>query len=148
MKSQSLQGLKINSCWIHSATASVTWKDKFFTFTIKADQLHLGHKIYIPLSDEHFCPFSAMQKYVHALHFPDYTEIRAQYLFTLNDGSPRNRNSCLKYLWIFLHKASYLSEHFNTHYFHIGVVTSTSWAEGRARLTTDISTLILSRSGS
>ena len=62
---------------IHSTIASIKRKDKYFVFIIKAsrtEQLHLGHKIYIPLSDEHYCPFSAMQKYV--LHFPDYTEER------------------------------------------------------------------------
>ena len=86
------------SRWIHSTIASVTWKDEYLTLPIKAsriDQLHLGHKIYIPLSDEHFCPFSTIQEYV--LYVPDYTEVRAQCLFTFNDGSPRTRHSCLKY---------------------------------------------------
>ena len=52
-------------------------------------------------------PSITIQNYV--LHFPDYTEVIAQYLFTFNDGSLRTRHTCLKYLRMFLHKASYHS---------------------------------------
>jgi len=44
-------------------------------------------------------------------------------LFSFSNGKPLTRHSCLKYLRLFLKKAGYPPEQYNTHSFRIGAAT-------------------------